>query len=114
MLRKGEGGTMPWVVRDAIDDINRAVGRRWQGMDRLLPGQADLPEGCAAPLVASGANGRPVGLGVCRHQFVPADYAQMNPLSAPFLEPDGIPAALDRLGGAPGGFAPLRTAVVRG
>jgi hypothetical protein len=59
MLRKGEGGTMPWVVRDAIDDINRAVGRRWQGLDRLLPGPADLPEGCAAPLVASGANGRP-------------------------------------------------------
>jgi GNAT superfamily N-acetyltransferase len=73
MLRKGEGGTMPWVVRDAIDDINRAVGRRWQGVDLLLPGQADLPEGCAAPLVASGANGRPAGLGVCRHQFVPAD-----------------------------------------
>ena len=70
---KGEGRTMPWVVRDAIDDINRAVGRRWQGMDRLLPGQADLPEGCAAPLVAGGANGRPAGLGVCRHQFVPAD-----------------------------------------
>ena len=59
---------MPWVVRDAVDDINRAVGRRWQGLDRLLPGRADLPEGCAAPLVASGANGRPAGLGVCRHQ----------------------------------------------
>ena len=64
---------MPWVVRDAVDDINRAVGRRWQGLDRLLPGRADLPEGCAAPLVASGANGRPAGLGICRHQFVPAD-----------------------------------------
>ncbi len=64
---------MPWVVRDAIDDINRAVGRRWQGLDRLLPGRADLPEGCAAPLVASGTNGRPAALGICRHQFVPAD-----------------------------------------
>ena len=63
---------MPWVVRDAIDDINRAVGRRWRGLDRLLPGRADLPEGCAAPLVASGANGRPAGLAICRHQFVPA------------------------------------------
>jgi len=73
MLQKGEGRTMPWVVRDAIDDINRAVGRRWQGLDRLLPGRADLPEGCAAPLVASGANGRPAGLAICRHQFVPAD-----------------------------------------
>ena len=49
------------------------MGRRWQGLDRLLPDQADLPEGCAAPLVASGQNGRPAGLGVCRHQFVPAD-----------------------------------------
>ena len=64
---------MPWVVRDAVDDINRAVGRRWQGLDRMLPGRADLPEGCAAPLVASGANGRPAGLGVCRHEHVPAD-----------------------------------------
>ena len=54
---------MPWVVRDAVDDLNRAVGRRWQGLDRLLPGRADLPEGCAAPLVANGANGRPAGLG---------------------------------------------------
>jgi GNAT superfamily N-acetyltransferase len=64
---------MPWVVRDAVDDLNRAVGRRWQGLDRLLPGRADLPEGCAAPLVANGANGRPAGLGVCRHQDIPAD-----------------------------------------
>jgi len=24
---KAEGRTMPWVVRDAIDDINRVVGR---------------------------------------------------------------------------------------
>src|ERR1700693_5487368 len=62
-----EARGMPWVVRDAVDDINRAVGRRWPGLDRLLPGRADLPEGCAAPLVAAGANGRPAGLGVCRH-----------------------------------------------
>ena len=27
---------MPWVVRDAVDEINRAVGRRRQGLDRLL------------------------------------------------------------------------------
>ena len=24
---------MPWVVRDAVDEINRTVGRRWQGLD---------------------------------------------------------------------------------
>src|SRR5205823_3767360 len=52
---------MPWVVRDTVDEINRAVGRRWQGLDRLLPPRAELPEGCAAPFVAAGANGRPAG-----------------------------------------------------
>jgi GNAT superfamily N-acetyltransferase len=94
---------MPWLVRDAVDDINRTVGRRWQGMDRLLPGQADLPEGCAAPLVASGANGRPTGLGVCRHQFVPADTlnqtwgtASRFSLILRLREPD-TSAALDEL-----------------
>jgi hypothetical protein len=61
---------MPWVVRDAVDEINRAVGRRWQGLDRLLPPRAELPEGCAAPFVATGANGRPAGLAACRHEHV--------------------------------------------
>lgn len=63
---------MPWVVRDAVDEINRAVGRRWQGLDRFLPPRAELPDGCAAPFVASGANGRPAGLAICRHEHVPA------------------------------------------
>ena len=62
---------MPWVVRDAVDEINRAVGRRWQGLDRLLPPRAELPEGCAAPFVSTGANGRPAGLAACRHEHVP-------------------------------------------
>ncbi len=62
---------MPWVVRDAVDEISRAVGRRWQGLDRLLPPRAELPEGCAAPFVVPGANGRPAGLAACRHQHVP-------------------------------------------
>lgn len=26
---------MPWVVRDAVDEINRAVGRRWQDLNPL-------------------------------------------------------------------------------
>jgi GNAT superfamily N-acetyltransferase len=63
---------MPWVVRDTVDEINRAVGRRWQGLDRLLPPRAELPEGCAAPFVATGANGRPGGLAACRHERVKA------------------------------------------
>ena len=62
---------MPWVVRDAVDDINRAVGRRWLGLDRLLPPRAELPEGCAAPFVTTGANGRPAGLAACRHEHIP-------------------------------------------
>jgi len=62
---------MPWVVRDTVDEINRAVGRRWQGIDRLLPPRAELPEGCTAPFVATGANGRPAGLAACRHEHVP-------------------------------------------
>ena len=62
---------MPWVVRDAVDEINRVVGRRWQGLDRLLPPRAELPDGCAAPFVAAGTNGRPAGLAVCRHEHVP-------------------------------------------
>jgi GNAT superfamily N-acetyltransferase len=64
---------MPWVVRDAVDDINRAVGRRWQGLDPWLPPRAELPESCAAPFVAAGTNGRPAGVAVCRHEYVPAD-----------------------------------------
>ena len=94
---------MPWVVRDVVHDLNKAVGRRWQGLDRLLPGRADLPEGCAAPLVAAGANGRPAGLGVCRHQFVPADTltqtwgsASRFSLILRLREPD-TSAALDEL-----------------
>jgi hypothetical protein len=63
---------MPWVVRDTVDEINRAVGRRWQGLDRLLPLRAELPEGCAAPFVAAGTNGRPAGLAACRHEHVKA------------------------------------------
>jgi GNAT superfamily N-acetyltransferase len=63
---------MPWVVRDAVDEINRAVGRRWQGLDRFLPSRAELPDGCTAPFVTAGGNGRPAGLAVCRHEYVPA------------------------------------------
>ena len=42
---------MPWVVRDAVRDINRMVGRRWQAIDPLLPDPAALPAG-SSPLPA--------------------------------------------------------------
>jgi GNAT superfamily N-acetyltransferase len=64
---------MPWVALDVLDDINKAVGRRWQDLDPLLPEPGALPPGCMAPLVASERNGRPAGLGVCHHQYVPDD-----------------------------------------
>ena len=62
---------MPWVVRDIVDDVNKVVARRWQGLDPMLPGQARLPEGCMPPLVVNKANGRPAGIAVCRHEHVP-------------------------------------------
>jgi GNAT superfamily N-acetyltransferase len=64
---------MPWVVRDAVRDINRIVGRRWQAIDPLLPDPAALPAGCGAPLVVNGDNGRMTGLGVCVHHHIPAE-----------------------------------------
>ena len=62
---------MPWVVREAVRDVNRAVGRRWRAIDPLLPDPAALPVGCGEPLVVSGDNGRLAGLGVCVHSHVP-------------------------------------------
>jgi GNAT superfamily N-acetyltransferase len=64
---------MPWVIRDVVNDVNKAVARRWQVIDPLLPEPGDLPAGCMAPLLARGDNGRPAGIGVCRHQHVRAD-----------------------------------------
>ncbi len=62
---------MPWIVREAVRDVNRAVGRRWQAIDPLLPDPAALPAGCGDPLVVSGDNGRILGIGVCVHQHIP-------------------------------------------
>jgi GNAT superfamily N-acetyltransferase len=64
---------MPWVVREAVRDVNRAVGRRWHAIDPLLPDPAALPAGCGEPLVVTGDNGRLAGLGVCVHQHVPPE-----------------------------------------
>jgi GNAT superfamily N-acetyltransferase len=71
--RTTEAGQVPWVIRDVVKDVNQAVGRRWADLDPLLPEPGELPEGCMAPLVAEGHNGRPAGLAVCRHQHIPAD-----------------------------------------
>ena len=67
---------MPWVVREAVRDINRAVARRWHAIDPLLPDPSTLPAGCGEPLVVTGDNGRMAGLGVCVHQHIPPAVAQ--------------------------------------
>ena len=54
---------MPWVIRDVVDDINKAVTKRWRHLDLLLPEPSDLPEGCMPPLLGTGDNSRPSGLG---------------------------------------------------
>ncbi|MBO0838939.1 MAG: GNAT family N-acetyltransferase [Actinobacteria bacterium] len=64
---------MPWVVRDAVRDINRTVAKRWQAADPLLPDPSAMPAGCGEPLVVNGGGGRVAGLGVCVHQQVPPE-----------------------------------------
>src|ERR1700748_2283785 len=63
---------MPWVVRESVRDLNRAVGRRWHAIDPLLPDPLTLPAGCGEPLVVNGDGRRMIGLGVCVHQHVRA------------------------------------------
>ena len=60
---------MPWVVRDAVDEINRAAGRRWQGLDRVAEA---LVRQVHAVLDARGVD------------TTLLHYAQLNPLSARF------------------------------
>jgi GNAT superfamily N-acetyltransferase len=64
---------VPWVIRDVVRDINRASGRRWRGLDPLLPVPGDLTAGCSAPFQVVSRNGRPAGFAVCRHQTFPDD-----------------------------------------
>jgi len=46
---------MPWVIRDVVDDINKAVAKRWRHLGPLLPEPSDPPEGCMAPRVRRNA-----------------------------------------------------------
>jgi GNAT superfamily N-acetyltransferase len=57
-----------------VDDLNEAVASRWRDLDPMLPAPPDLPDGCQ--LVVSGANGRPAGVGLCRHRQVPDDVLE--------------------------------------
>ena len=94
---------MSWVTRDVMDDINEATGRRWRDLDPMLPAPGDLPEGCSVPLMTTGGNGRPAGVAVCRHEYIPADALEQvwGPatrlvLTPRLREPDAYPA-LDQL-----------------
>jgi GNAT superfamily N-acetyltransferase len=64
---------VPWVIRDVVRDINRASGRRWRGLDTLLPAPGDLAAGCSEPFQVTGRDGRPAGFAVCLHQVFPDD-----------------------------------------
>jgi GNAT superfamily N-acetyltransferase len=88
------------VIRDVVDDINKTVGKRWHGLDPLLPEPGDLPEGCMEPLVVKGEDGRPAGVGICFHQRIPDDSllqtwgpANQYVLSLRLCGPDTFPAA---------------------
>jgi GNAT superfamily N-acetyltransferase len=94
-----------WVTRDVIDDINEATGRRWRDLDPMLPAPGDLPEGCPVSLMTTGGNGRPAGVAVCRHRYVPADAleqvwgtATRLVLTPRLREPDTHAALDDLLG----------------
>ena len=88
-----------------IDDINEAAGRRWRDLDPMLPAPGDLPAGCSVPLMTTGGNGRPAGVAVCRHQYVPAHAleqvwgtATRLVLTPRLREPDAHAALDDLLG----------------
>jgi GNAT superfamily N-acetyltransferase len=94
-----------WVTRDVIDDINEATRRRWRDLDPMLPAPGDLPAGCSVPLMTTGGNGRPAGVAVCRHQYVPAHAleqvwgtATRLVLTPRLREPDAHAALDDLLG----------------
>jgi GNAT superfamily N-acetyltransferase len=96
-----EAKQVPWVSPDVVDDLNEAVACRWRDLDPMLPAPRDLPDGCR--LVATGANGRPAGVGLCRHRQVPGDAleqvwgtATRLDLTPRLREPDTF-AALDEL-----------------
>jgi GNAT superfamily N-acetyltransferase len=90
-------------MADVVDDINEAVGRRWRDLDPMLPAPRGLPEGCMAPLVVAGADGRPAGVGVCRHLHVPDDSLEQvwgtttRLVFTPRLREPGNHPALDEL-----------------
>jgi GNAT superfamily N-acetyltransferase len=98
-----EAKQVPWVNQDVVDDLNEAMAKRWRELDPMLPVPRDLPDGCTAPLVVTGANGRPAGVGVCRHRQVPDDaldqvWGTVTRLElTPVLPEPDTSAALDAL-----------------
>jgi GNAT superfamily N-acetyltransferase len=64
---------MAGLVRDDLDEINKAAGRRQRHVDPLLAEPGDPPGCCPKVLIAPGQNGNPAGFAVCSQQSVPAD-----------------------------------------
>jgi len=62
-----------WLRPDVVDDLNEAVASYWRAIDPMLPAPGDLPAGCGGSLVVPGTNGRPAGIGLCRHLHIADD-----------------------------------------
>jgi GNAT superfamily N-acetyltransferase len=58
---------MSAVAGDAASRVSAQVARRWQAIDPLLPVPAGSPPDCGAELIAAGADGQPMAIGICEH-----------------------------------------------
>jgi GNAT superfamily N-acetyltransferase len=94
---------MSAAAEDLGSSISAQVARRWQAIDPLLPGLTALPPGCGTEFLATGADGRPVAVGICEHwEGTPESLdltwgaARRFQLAARLAGPD-IPGVLDEL-----------------
>jgi len=62
-----------WLRPDVVDDLNEAVASYWRANDPMLPAPGDHPAGWGGSLVVTGTNGRPAGIGLCRHRHIADD-----------------------------------------
>jgi GNAT superfamily N-acetyltransferase len=58
---------------DVAEDLNEAVAGYWRAIDPMLPAPGRVPAGCGRSLVVPGTNGRPAGIGICRHRHIADD-----------------------------------------
>jgi GNAT superfamily N-acetyltransferase len=93
----------------STEDVLHSVASRWQRIDRLLPDPKLSSEaGCGAALTVAAANGRPAGVGRCRHRLFEPDAPELawgaaaaqfwlSPYVSGDAEEPGIGTALEEL-----------------